>query len=118
MILLAISTITREARVLPTLPATWIAFAYLVLLGSSTAFVLFLFVLKHWTASATAYVFVLFPLVAVTAAAWLEHEPVTLPLAAGGLLVLGGVYVGAVAQALPVQAHARMGSEPCLSCPT
>lgn len=118
VILLAISTIAHEARALPTLPATWIAFAYLVLLGSSTAFVLFLFVLKRWTASATAYQFVLFPLVAVTAAAWLEHEPVTLPLAVGGLFVLGGVYVGAVAQASPVQVHARMGSEPCLSCPT
>lgn len=118
VILLAISAVTHEAPVLPTLPATWIAFTYLVLLGSSTAFVLFLFVLKHWTASATAYMFVLFPLVAVTAAAWLEHEPVTLPLAVGGLFVLGGVYVGAVAQASPVQVHARMGSEPCLSCPT
>lgn len=118
LILLAISTFAHEAQVLPTLPATWIAFAYLVLLGSSTAFVLFLFVLKRWTASATAYQFVLFPLVAVTAAAWLEHEPVTLPLAVGGLFVLGGVYVGAVVQAASVKVQARMGSEPCLSCPT
>ncbi len=117
-ILLALSGIRDEAWVLPTQRATWVALGYLVLLGTSTGFVLFLFVLKRWSASATAYQFVLFPLVAVSASALLEHTPVTLPFLLGGSLVLGGVYVGAVAQPTPAQVQARMSTEPCLSCPT
>ncbi len=118
VMLLAISAIKGEPRLLPTQPATWVALAYLILLGSSAAFVLYLFVLKRWTASATAYMFVLFPLVAVGAGAWLEGTPVTLSFMMGGSLVLGGVYVGAVLQASPAQVQAKMGTEPCLSCPT
>ncbi len=118
VILLAISAMKGEPRILPTQPATWIALAYLILLGSSAAFVLYLFVLKRWTASATAYMFVLFPLVAVAVGAWLEGTPVTTPFMVGGSLVLGGVYVGAVVQASPAQVQARMGTEPCVSCPT
>lgn len=118
VLLLAVSALLGEVRVLPTQRATWVALAYLVLLGTSTGFVLFLFVLKRWSASATAYVFVLFPLVAVAAGALLEGTPVMPQLILGGSFVLGGVYVGAVAQPAPIQVQTRMGSEPCLSCPT
>lgn len=118
VILLALSGFRGEAWVLPTQRATWVALGYLVVLGTSTGFVLFLFILRRWSASATAYQFVLFPLVAVSASALLEHTPVTLPLILGGSLVLGGVYVGAVAQPSPIQVQARMSTEPCLSCPT
>jgi len=118
VLLLALSGFRGEAWVIPTQPATWVALGYLVLVGTSTGFVLFLFVLRRWSASATAYQFVLFPLVAVSASALLEHTPVTLPLLLGGSIVLGGVYVGAVAQPSPVQVQARMSTEPCLSCPT
>jgi drug/metabolite transporter (DMT)-like permease len=118
VILLVVSALAGETPILPRQAATWIALAYLILLGTSTGFVLFLFVLKRWSASATTYMFVLFPLVAVAASALLEGTPVTPRLLLGGALVLGGVYVGAVAKATPAQVHARMGSEPCLSCPT
>ena len=98
LILLALSLLAGEARVLPSAPQTWAAFIYLVLFGSVTVFVLFLFVIRRWTASATSYTFVLFPFVAVALSAWLEGEAITLPFLLGGLLVLLGVWAGALAR--------------------
>jgi drug/metabolite transporter (DMT)-like permease len=74
---------------------------YLVLVGSITVFLLALFVLRRWTASATSYVLVLMPLVTVALAAWLLGEHLTPVFALGGLLVLVGVWVGAIAQPAP-----------------
>ncbi len=118
LVLLTLSTLRGEARSLPAQASTWVALLYLVLLGTSTVFVLFLFVLRRWSASTIAYQFVLFPLVAVAASALLEGTPVTTPLLLGGGLILGGVYVGVVAPGAPPQPHPRMGCEPGMSCPT
>jgi drug/metabolite transporter (DMT)-like permease len=65
--------------------------------GSVAIFALFLFILKRWTASATSYLFVLFPISAVALSAWLEGEPLSTTLLLGGALVVLGVYVGALA---------------------
>jgi drug/metabolite transporter (DMT)-like permease len=46
--------------------------------------------------STWAYVFVLTPVVTVVLSAWLDDEPIGAGLVAGGLLVLAGVYVGAL----------------------
>ena len=97
-ILMALSALWHEPWVIPNMPATWAALAYLVLVGSVPVFLLYLFVLKRWPASSASYQFVLFPFVTVTLSAWLEKEPVTLALLLGGALVLAGVYVGALAQ--------------------
>jgi drug/metabolite transporter (DMT)-like permease len=59
-------------------------------------FFLVLFVIARWTASATAYAFVLFPVVAVAAGALLEGQRVSLTFLAGTALVMVGVYVGAL----------------------
>lgn len=96
-ILFAMSWLWREAPRLPSLPATWIALLYLILLGSIGTFVLALYVLSHWTASATSYQLVLLPIVTVLFASWLAHETVTGAFLVGGMLVLAGVYVGAIA---------------------
>jgi drug/metabolite transporter (DMT)-like permease len=53
-------------------------------------------VLRHWPASRAAYTFVLIPFVTVVLSAWLLDEPVGLALLFGGLLILAGVYVGAL----------------------
>lgn len=116
-VLILLSVVLGESRIVPVLPSTWIALAYLVLLGSSAVFVLFLFVLKQWTASAVSYQFVLFPIVAVVVAAVLEQAPVASSLAIGGGLVLSGVFVGAVVQPPPAEGRPKLGSEPCLTCP-
>jgi drug/metabolite transporter (DMT)-like permease len=45
---------------------------------------------------AGSYGFVIIPFVTLVLSAWLDNEPVGLGLALGGLLVLAGVYVGAL----------------------
>jgi len=116
VVLLVLSFVSREPHALPRETSTWVALGYLVLLGSSTIFVLFLHVLKHWAASSVAYQFVLFPLVALTLSSVLERASVPSTLLAGMAVVLGGVYIGSVSQVPFVRTPHRLGTEPCLNC--
>src|SRR5205085_11876670 len=113
-VLIVGSVLAGESRVVPQRAATWIALAYLVLVGSVVVFVLFLFVLRHWAASRTAYVYVLVPFVTVALSARLDDEPVSAGLVLGGLLVLTGVYVGALrpARAAPMLRGPASGAAP------
>jgi len=95
-ILAVVALVTGEPFVLPNQPETWLAMVYLILLGSIVLFVLVLFILARWTASATSYAFLLFPLVAIVLGALLLGEPVRPSFALGGVVVLAGVYVGAL----------------------
>jgi drug/metabolite transporter (DMT)-like permease len=95
-LLVAGSAVAGESIVLPRRAATWAALGYLVLVGSVVVFVLYLVVLRYWTASRAAYLFVLIPFVTVVLSVWLDDEPVGAGLVFGGLLVLAGVYVGAL----------------------
>ena len=60
---------------------------------------LYVVVVRLWSASRAAYSFVLIPFVTVLLSAWIDDEPVGAALVLGGLLVLAGVYVGALRQA-------------------
>lgn len=93
--LLLASVISGEQLALPARPATWAAVGYLVVFGSVVMFGLYLYALARWTASAVSYVTLLLPLVSLTAAAILTGEVVTVPVVAGGIVILAGVYVGA-----------------------
>jgi drug/metabolite transporter (DMT)-like permease len=95
-LLLAGALVAGESFEVPGRGATWLAIAYLVVVGSGVVFVLYLFVLGRWDASRAAYTFVVIPVVTVALSAWLDEEPVGLGLVFGGLLVLAGVYVGAL----------------------
>ncbi len=99
LFLFAVSQITHEHWRVPERGSTWAALIYLVALGSAAVFALYLFVLRRWPASMAAYQFVLIPVVTVLVSSWLDGETVTIALVAGGLLVLAGVYVGALAPA-------------------
>jgi drug/metabolite transporter (DMT)-like permease len=96
VLLIVGALIAGEPLELPEGTATWLAIGYLVPIGSVLVFVLYLVVLRYWAASRAAYEFVLIPLVTVALSAWLDDEPITSGLIAGGLLVLTGVYVGAL----------------------
>lgn len=90
------SLIAGEPIEVPERTETWLAIAYLVPIGSVLVFVLYVIVLRYWTASRAAYEFVLIPLVTLALSAWLDDEPITVELILGGLFVLAGVYVGAL----------------------
>jgi drug/metabolite transporter (DMT)-like permease len=95
-ILVAFSLLLQESIVLPEHGATWLALAYMVVLGSGPVFILYLVVNRLWSASRAAYTFVLIPVVTVLLSTWIDDEPVGVGLVLGGLLVLTGVYVGAL----------------------
>jgi drug/metabolite transporter (DMT)-like permease len=96
VLLYGLSRAAGEERLIPQERATWAAFLYLVLIGSMLLFFLLLFVIARWTASATSYAFVLFPVVAVAAGALLADERVTPTFLAGTALVMVGVWLGAL----------------------
>jgi len=96
VVLGGLSLVANEPRVLPERAATLWSLAYLITLGSCGVFLLYLFVLQTWTASAASYEFVIAPLVAAALAWWLLDETLTVEIAVGGAVVLVGVYIGAL----------------------
>jgi drug/metabolite transporter (DMT)-like permease len=93
--LVLVAAAAGEKLVLPADGETQFALAYLV--GATVGlFLLVLFVVQRWSASATSYVFVLMPVVAVALGALVADEAITATTIAGGVVVCAGVYVGAV----------------------
>jgi drug/metabolite transporter (DMT)-like permease len=101
VVLLGLSFGAGESHAAPTEAATWLGLVYLVVIGSIALFGTYLFVLRRWTASGTSYVFVLFPVVAVAFSGLFLGERITAGLVIGGVLVVAGVYVGALLHARP-----------------
>jgi drug/metabolite transporter (DMT)-like permease len=97
VLLLALSAVVGEPWVWPRAAHALWAVVYLVTAGSVGLFVLLLLVVRRWTASATSYMFVLFPVATMVLAAWLLDEPVTVQGIAAAGLVMVGVWVGALA---------------------
>jgi drug/metabolite transporter (DMT)-like permease len=96
VVLVAASVLVGEPHVLPQRAVTWVALGFAVVVGSIVVFVLYVIVLRYWAASRAAYGFVLTPFITVMLSAWLDDEPIHVGLILGGLLVLAGVYVGAL----------------------
>jgi drug/metabolite transporter (DMT)-like permease len=90
-----LSLVVGEQWSLPSGSDTWVSFIYLVVFGTVILFYLYLTVLSRWTASATNYAFLLFPIVTITMAAWLLGEEVSAAFIVGGAIVLLGVWIGA-----------------------
>lgn len=96
-LLLVLSLLVGEAWMFPTQTASLWSVLYLMTIGSVGLFILFLLVVRYWTASATAYSFVLFPVVTMLAEAWLADVPLTERGVSGALVVMAGVWLGAFA---------------------
>ena len=94
-LLLLISVAAGERWVVPGRPETLTAFVYLVTVGGIGLFAGIVFIVSRWTASASAYMTVLFPVVAVIGGALLAREMVSPQFFAGTALVMLGTYVGA-----------------------
>jgi len=96
MVLLAVSLIVGEPWIIPRDPPTILAVSYLVLPGTVVIFLLFLLLLRHWSATLVSTQFVLAPIVGITLGALLLAEPVSPPIVVGAALVIGGVWLGAI----------------------
>jgi drug/metabolite transporter (DMT)-like permease len=101
ILLIVLSLLSGEQWILPETGAALMAVSYLVVIGTVLLFYLYLYVLSRWTASATSYSFLLFPISTVIIAAWLAGEAVTIWFLIGGLLVMLGVWLGAVSRPKP-----------------
>jgi drug/metabolite transporter (DMT)-like permease len=95
--LLLLSLFVGEEWVLPRQPDVVSAVLYLAVVGSVGLFILFLLVVRVWTSSATSYAFVLFPVMTLLLEAWLLDEPLTVRSVAGAVIVMTGVWFGALA---------------------
>jgi drug/metabolite transporter (DMT)-like permease len=96
LVLVPLSLVSGETVAVPEETDTWIALGWVVFVGSGLMFMLYLVVLTHWAASRAAYVFVVSPLLTVALSAWLDDEPVGTALVVGGVIILLGVYFGAL----------------------
>ena len=95
-LLLGLSAITDERWEIPQQPEVRWSLVYLVVLGSAGLFAIVLLVVRRWTASATSYMFVLFPLVTMALGALLLDERVTAHGVVGAVVVMGGAWLGAL----------------------
>jgi drug/metabolite transporter (DMT)-like permease len=96
VILASASLISGERWVIPSQANTWIALGYLVVVVTVFAFLLYLYVLRRWTASGSSYAFVMSPLITVILATQLAGEQITSNFIVGAGLVLSGVIFGAL----------------------
>lgn len=96
LLLFGLSAAAGETWALPRQRATILALGYLIVPGTVGLFVLILLVVRRWTASATSYAFVLFPVVTMVLDSSLFDEPLTARMLVGALVVMVGVWFGAL----------------------
>jgi drug/metabolite transporter (DMT)-like permease len=99
VVLVPLALILGESAPLPRPDLTWAVQLYVALVGSVGVFGLILFVVRRWTATGASYQTVLSPPVTILLAAWLLGEPLSPRLAVGTVIVLLGVYAGALSHA-------------------
>jgi drug/metabolite transporter (DMT)-like permease len=102
------SLISGETWTIPAQMSTWIAFLYLLIGPTIVVFLLYMVVLAGWSASGTAYGYVLAPLVTIVVASTLAGESINWNFVVGAALVLAGVFVGVL---LPSRAKPAVETE-------
>jgi drug/metabolite transporter (DMT)-like permease len=108
LVCLAVSFAAREAHPFPTRFAAWFPVVYLTLAGSLVAFVLFAWLINHWSVTRVSFIGVVNPVVALILGGLVLGERLTPASFAGSALVLLGVVFGlrgspaTVARAAPV----------------
>lgn len=82
-----------EGVELPTLPITWFALAWLGLLGSCVAYLLYFFLLHSVGPTRTTLVTYIFPVVGLVLGVAFLNESLDLGLAIGALLIIAGIAI-------------------------
>jgi len=90
------SLLVGERWEFPHETATWLAVGWLAIIGSFGLFTLLLFVVKRWSASATAYATTGMPVIATGLGAVMLSQPITVEVILGGALVIIAVYFGVI----------------------
>ena len=91
LLLLTGAWLSGEGIRLPPDAASWAAVAYLAIVGSVVAFLVYFSLLKAWTATAVSFFGVFTPAIALLLGAAVLHERLTMWSVAGAVLILGGV---------------------------
>jgi drug/metabolite transporter (DMT)-like permease len=98
ILLFIFSALWKESPTLPRLASTWESLVYLIIFGTSITFLLTVYVIQKWSASASSYQFVLFPIITMIMGVRMANETMNIAILLGSLLVLSGVYVGGIAK--------------------
>ena len=77
----------------PSLPVTWFALAWLGLLGSCVAYLLYFFLLHNVGPTRTTLVTYIFPVVGLILGVTFLNEALDLGLAIGALLIIAGIAI-------------------------
>ncbi len=84
---------TGNSVPLASIPAvSWWAIAYLVIVGSVLTFMAYIYSLQHLPISLASVYAYINPVVAVLLGALIFNEPLTMAIAVGGAITIGGVY--------------------------
>lgn len=86
-----VAALTEGPLVLPALPITWAAIAWLGILGSSMAYLIFFYLLNAWGPTRATVVTYVFPVVGLILGIVFLNERVDFRLAFGSLLIVGGI---------------------------
>jgi drug/metabolite transporter (DMT)-like permease len=86
-----VSTSIGEPHPIPRTTAEWFPVLYLTIAGSVGAFVLYAWLLKHWSATRASYISVMVPVVAVALGALVRDERLSGASLVGTSLILVGV---------------------------
>ena len=93
-VLLLVALARGEGLRVPADAGTWAAVAYLSLVGSVLAFLIYFSLLKTWSVMSLSFISVFTPVIALLLGFVFLHEPLTLWRVAGTLLILVAVLLG------------------------
>jgi len=93
-IILAITGATGTGVSITSIPAnSWWAIGYLTIIGSVLTFIAFIYMLQRLPPEINSIYAYINPIVAVLLGAMIFGEPLTMSIAIGGLITLGGLYI-------------------------
>ena len=88
-----VTPIVQRPFLLPTQPITWLALAWLGLLGSCTAYILFFYLINAWGPTRASLVTYVFPVIGLILGIIFLQETPDWHLAIGSLLIVSGIVV-------------------------
>ncbi len=96
LIVLPVSRLLHEPQHLPISAAGWIPLIYLTLIGSIVAFVAFMYLIQHWSATRASFISVVIPVLALVLGLTVRGERLDAASLLGSLIVVAAVLTGLV----------------------